>query len=172
MPILQQVLDLDTVAWKRDLPILSERQRLRRIAGLRRHLDNYLASALAAETPADQAYRNLLAWKGAVSLLQADENLVRVHPELTPILARLESTRARLAKVAFTLPSSQQQEALRRQLDGLREEKEDLEAELARKCFPFRQALQHNDPLPELVARAVPRDAAFVDYLVYATGID
>src|SRR5262249_14499770 len=63
LPLLRQALDIDTDAWTRDLAILSERQRLRRIADRRISLNNYLVVALAAQVPADQTYRNLLTWK-------------------------------------------------------------------------------------------------------------
>src|SRR5262249_24592906 len=171
LPLYQPPLDIATAAWQGDLAILSERQRLCRIAALRLSLNNYLEGALAAQAPVAQTYRNLLTWKGAISSRQADETLVRAHPELQPTLERLRSARARLAHLAFATPSPQQQDTWRRQLDELREEKEQLEAELAQKCVPFREALQRTDPTPEQVIQAVPPDAVFVDFLVYAVGL-
>src|SRR5262249_17031715 len=147
-------------------------QRLTRLASRRQLLNNYLVGALNAQAPTEQTYRNLLTWKGAVSARQADEVLVRAHPELKPTLQTLQSTRARLAQLASATPAPQQQDTWRRQLDDLREQKEQLEGELAQKCAPFRQALQRSNPSPEQVTRAVPPDAALVDFLTFAGGIN
>ena len=98
------------------------------------------------------------------------EVFLRDRPDLQPLLARLDSVRGQLAKRAFDLPSPAHRDAWLRQLDQLRNDKEQLEADLTRaaKNFP---ALRPSPPSLRQVSKALPANAVLIDFLAYSSGI-
>jgi CHAT domain-containing protein len=147
---------------------LGERQRLRLFANQRRALD-----ALLTVTPKDgpgiaDVYRHVLEWKGGAEARQAEDRLVRDQPELRPILDQLAPIRACLAHLALTTPTRSQRAAWRKQFDALRDQKENLEADLARRSAAFRREEQARQLGPEELAAALPDEAALIDLVGYA----
>jgi len=170
LPPSRQALDLRVRFWEENFHSFGERQRLRLLDSVRRELNNYLTIALAARTSASDIYTAVLIWKGAVAARQNAEIPLRDQPDLQPLLARLDSVRLQLAKRAFDLPSPAQRDAWLRHLDQLRNDREQLEADLARaaKGFP---AL-HRSPLSlNQVRMALPRHAVLIDFVARSTWI-
>ncbi len=93
---------------------------------------------------------------------------MRDHPELRPVLEQLAAARARLARLAFIEPASQQRDAWREQLDALRRRKEVLEAELGRKIAASRAGRHPARIGPDEVAAALPPGTALVNLIVYS----
>ena len=121
------------------LATLGERQRIRLLAAQGGALNAYLSVAPAAGIKTEEIYRHVLAWKGVVEARQDEDRLARDQPELKETLEQLEQARARLAHLAFTTPPAGQRQAWLQQLDALRDRKENLESDLARKSGAFRQ---------------------------------
>ena len=157
-----------TATFTRDtFAALGERQRLRLLAVQSRDLGLYISVSLRAPPRAGDLYRHVLRWKGAAEARQVEDRLARDRPELRPTLEKLAEARARLARLAFATPTEAGRAAWRRQLDALREEKEDLEADLAGQSAAFGRERQGGGPGPDEVAAALPEDVALVDLLVY-----
>ena len=149
------------------LATLGERQRLRLLAAQGGTLNAYLSVAPAAGIKAEDIYRHVLAWKGVVEARQDEDRLARDQPELKETLEQLDQARARLAHLAFTTPPAGQRQAWRQQLDALRDRKENLEGDLARKSGAFRQVQQTRRLGAAEVAAALPAGIALVDLLDY-----
>jgi CHAT domain-containing protein len=132
------------------------------------NLDVYLNVAQKNRTLPEELYRRVLDWKGLSGAGQADRLLARDRPELRAVLDELASVRAGLTQLAFTAPAPARRETLRKQFDVLRERKEDLKSELARKSATYRAARQTARVGPEGVAAALPAGTALVDLFVYA----
>jgi len=145
---------------------VGERQRLRFLAATSGTLDVYASVSLGDTPQSADIYRRVLAWKGAVEAGQAEDRLAWDQPELRPILAQLGQVRARLAQLAFTTPDDARRAAWRRQLDAVREQKEDLEADLTQRSAAFRQQ-QAQRLGPDELAAAIPNGIALVDLFVY-----
>jgi CHAT domain-containing protein len=147
--------------------VVGERQRLRFLASTRWALDGFVSVSLADTSSAADTYRGVLAWKGAVEAGQAEQRLAWDQPEVRPIVAQLAQVRARLAHLAFTTPDAARLVAWRRQLDALREQKENVEADLARRSAAFRQQQQAQRLVPAEVAAALPDGIVLVDLYAY-----
>ena len=130
---LRQGLTLLTRWTQEGLAALGERQRIRLLAAQGGALNAYLSVAPAAGIKTEEIYRHVLAWKGVVEARQDEDRLARDQPELKETLGQLEQARARLAHLAFTTPPAGQRQAWLQQLDALRDRKENLESDLARK---------------------------------------
>jgi CHAT domain-containing protein len=112
--------------------------------------------------PAERIYRHILAYKGAATRL-SENRLLRDQPELKELIDKLDATRQRLAQLAYTAPSAGQQDDWSRQLTRVREDKQFLESELARRSEPFRRQLERRDLAPADVARVLPPGVVLVD---------
>jgi tetratricopeptide (TPR) repeat protein len=145
----------------------SERQQLAMTAQLRYILDAYLTLAPLAQRAGEAAYAPVLAWKGAVFMQQHRQRLARSHPELTALFDKLQDVSRRLATRALAVPTPAQHEAWHRNLVQLTEEKENLEAELARRNVAFRRQQQEQKRTPADVQQALPADVALLDFLEY-----
>ena len=130
-------------------------------------LNGYLSVAPAAGVKVEEIYRHVLAWKGVVEARQDEDRLARDQPELKETLGQLEQARARLAHLAFTTPPAAQRQAWLQQLDALRDRKENLESDLARKSGAFRQVQETQRLGAAEVAAALPAGTALVDLLDY-----
>jgi CHAT domain-containing protein/Tfp pilus assembly protein PilF len=149
------------------LAAVGERQRIRLLSGHGAALDHYLSVAPAAGIKTEAIYRQVLAWKGAVDALQDEDRLARDQPELKATLVQLEQARARLAQLAFTAPPAGQRQSFLQQLDALRDRKENLESDLARKSAAFRQVQETWRLGAAEVAAALPPGTVLVDMLYY-----
>ena len=139
----------------------------RLLAAQGRALNAYLSVAPAAGIKTEEIYRHVLAWKGVVEARQDEDRLARDQPELKEMLGQLEQARARLAHLAFATPPAGQRQIWLQQLDALRDRKEDLESDLARKSAAFRQAQETRRLGAAEVAAALPPGTALIDLLDY-----
>ena len=172
-PLLNQALDINRGNLELAAAAQAERQQLAMAQALRSGLDAYLSLALDAHRPGEPAYRQVLAWKGAVfarqrwsrnqrRLLQADR-----QPEVARLVSDLRDTITRLATLALTTPDPKQLEAWHRQVADLTVRKEALEAELSRRSAAFHRERAREQTTPAQVQAALPRDTALIDFLEY-----
>jgi len=150
------------------LTALGERQRIRLLAAQGAALYAYLSVAPAAGIKTEEIYRHVLAWKGVVEARQDEDRLARDQPELKAMLGQLEQARARLGGLAFTAPPAGQRQAWHQKLDALRDRKENLESDLARKSGAFRQVQKTRRLGAAEVAAVLPPGSVLVDLLDYA----
>jgi len=166
--LLSQGLTILTRWTQEGLATLGERQRIRLLGAQGQILDAYFSVAPAAGIKVEELYRHVLAWKGVVEARQDEDRLARDQPELKETLGQLEQARARLAGLAFTAPPDVQRQAWLQQLDALRDRKENLESDLARKSAAFRQVQESWRLGAAEVAAVLPPGAALIDLLNYA----
>jgi len=164
---LRQGLTLLTRWTQGGLTALGDRQRIRLLAAQGRALSAYLSVAPAAGIKSEELYRHVLAWKGVVAAREDEDRLARDQPELKETLGALEQIRARLAHLAFTTPPAGQRQAWLQQLDALRDRKENLESDMARKSGTFRQAQETGRLGAAEVAAALAPGSVLVDLLDY-----
>ncbi len=146
---------------------LGERQRIRLLAAKGATLDFYLSVASVSGIKAEELYGHIPEWKGVVEARQDEDRLTRDQPELKETLGQLAQARSRLAHLAFTAPAAGQRQAWRQQLDALRNEKEALESDLARKSAAFGKVQKTRRLGAAEVAAALPPGTVFVDLLAY-----
>jgi CHAT domain-containing protein/Tfp pilus assembly protein PilF len=166
-PLLRQGLEIYRSHLDLTASVQAERQQLAMNDMLRSNLDAYLALAVRAQQAGSPAYRHLLAWKGAVFVRQRRLRLERQHPELAADFARLQHTTSQLARLALATPAPNQQQAYRRLLQQLTEDKERQESDLASKSPAFRQQQARARLTPAQVQALLPKDAALIDFLEY-----
>jgi CHAT domain-containing protein/Tfp pilus assembly protein PilF len=146
---------------------LSEQRRGALLARVRHDLDHFLTLADEARAPDPERYAAVARWKGIVAARRADERWFRDRPELKDAYRELQEARARLSRMADQVPTAQQHAAWLRQLADLREAKEKLEAELARRSEAFREGRERTALTPAAASAALPDGVAFVDLLEY-----
>ncbi len=164
-PLLRQAEDLCHANLELAAAAQSQRQQLAMLAHLRWYLDNYVS--LAPQTPQETAaqYRAVLAWKGAVGCRQRLQHLTRKRPDLAPDFATLDRLSSRLAALALAMPDPAQLVQRRALIQQLTEEKDQLEAKLARQSAAFGQERQLLEPAQ--LQAALPADTILVDFLEY-----
>ena len=122
---LNQALDITRGNLELAAAAQAERQQLAMAQALRFELDAHLSLTQDAKRSGEPAYRQVLAWKGAVfarqrwsrnqrRLLQADR-----QPEVARLVGDLQDTITRLATLALTTPDPKQLEAWHRQVSDL-----------------------------------------------------
>jgi CHAT domain-containing protein len=165
-PLLQRAAQ----TWRDNLDLAaagqSERQQLAMTGQLRGVLDAYLSLAPRARQSGAAVYRQVLAWKGSV-LLRQRWLRQRRHPDLARGLAELDQLTGRLANLVFATPSPPQQEARRQLIRQLTEQKDRLEAELARQSTSFRAEKAARRLSPTELQEALPPEAVLLDFLEY-----
>jgi len=166
-PLLKEALDRTTAWVGASAPAVGERQWLELLASLRRDLDAYASLAVDTRASATDLYRYVLDWKGAADARQTEARMSRDQPELRPALDQLARTSAQLAQLAFTSSSPARHSAWRRQLDQLRERKENLEADLAARSAVYCQKRRSLVAGPDEVAAALPAGTTLVDLIDY-----
>jgi CHAT domain-containing protein len=166
-PLFRQGLEISRGHLDLTAAVQGERQQLAMTDLLRVHLDAYLTLATRAHQAGEPAYRHLLAWKGAVFARQRRLRAERQQPEWATDFARLQNTTSQLARLALAVPQPQQQEAYRRQLQQLTEDKERQESNLAQKSVAFRQQQAQARLTPPQVQALLPKDTALIDFLEY-----
>jgi len=163
-----QGLTLLTRWTQEGLAAFGERQRTRLIAARAEALNGYLSVAPAAGIQVEEIYRHVLAWKGVVEAREDEDRLARDQPELKETLGQLAQARARLANLAFTAPPAGERQTWIEQLDALRDRKENLESDLARKSGAFRSVQETRRLGAAEVATALAPGTVLVDLLVYS----
>ncbi len=150
----------------------SERQQLAMARAWRRHLDAYLSLADRAGLPAEAVYARLLPMRGSVFLRQRLQRRLRGSddPQVRQALARHAEVCRELAALAFADPDPGMLAACRRRVDELTRHREALEAELAGRSAAAGQGQGPIALSPAALARALPGDAALVDFLEYTHG--
>ncbi|MCZ6655162.1 MAG: hypothetical protein O7D91_19300 [Planctomycetota bacterium] len=123
MEITRNNLDLAFAAF-------SERQQLAMTRSLRPIPDFYLSIKAQLGGMGEEAYHNVLAWKGSVFARQRQIHVATRRPELAPLLSDLQKTSSQLATLAFLTPGPKQHEVWRCQLGELTKQKERLEYRL------------------------------------------
>jgi CHAT domain-containing protein/tetratricopeptide (TPR) repeat protein len=143
---------------------LSGRQRLQLLAQTRYFLNAYLSVSAEAKLPAGEVHQAVLAWKGIAGARAAEEQILRDHPALAPLLEELRRKRAGLAHLSAHPPTPANREAWSGRSRELDRQREDLELQLAQKSAAFRFL---RSPQSKEVAAALPERSALVDLLEY-----
>ncbi len=169
--LLRQALEVRERFLRETFNAQADRQRLTLLATMRPTLDGYLS--LSPTAAPGEAYTHVLFWKGAVASRLASDIILSDHPKLRAGVEKLNELRARYARLAFATPPPGEQEAWEKQLTALRNQKEDLEGELAAQGVELRKGKYAPDlSLAELTA-ALPTDSVLIDVLEYqARGAD
>lgn len=143
----------------------SERQQLALTYRLRQILD--LQLSLPPETvAADEAYQQLLLWKGAIQARQIRDRQQRPGDAM-PSAAELRQVCTRLASASLHVPDRSDRVAWLEQLEELKVRKELLEADLASISRDFRA---QREPAAVTLAKlqsVLPRGTVLVDVLEY-----
>src|SRR5262249_26844705 len=123
--------------------VQSERQQLTSNAKECYHLDAYLAVALHNKTKATALAAPVLAWKGAVFTRQRQQRLLHQlvrqdqDAEVVRLAGRLQAVTRHLGTLALQTPPPKFRKERLRLLTELTEEKEQLEADLAKRSGAF-----------------------------------
>jgi CHAT domain-containing protein len=142
------------------LPALAEQQQITLLQAWRRTLDGYLSIASPAGISADEAYAQVLWWKGRALAGQLRR---RSDGKTTdPRLAHLQRITGELAALAVQAAGDENLLQQRRLLE-LAQERERLEAELA--ATARGPAIRSH--FPQDVAAALPPGVVLVDFLEY-----
>jgi CHAT domain-containing protein/tetratricopeptide (TPR) repeat protein len=150
-----------------DFDLLGERQRNQALQNVLHNLGVLLSVQEQAGAPAAERYPAVLAWKGRVAIHSSLDRLALDVPKLKQPLDRLQAARARLARLALQTPAPARQAAWLRDVRELTEEKEALEADLARRSAEFRARLELRKLNADQLARELPEGRAFVDLIEY-----
>ena len=146
--------------------LLGDRQRIELTKTFRGRVNDFILVCLNPIQPAAAFYPDILAGKDAASTrIATEEHLARDQPQLRPILGRLNQTRE-LAGLAFQTPGLRQRDGWTRRIRELQDQKEALEAELARR----KPAIPRNSqriPSAEQIASGLPPGIALVDFTQY-----
>lgn len=174
LPLFRQAVQAVRQHREQVAAVQSERQQLATAELQRGILGHYLSAVVEAGAAGEEIYSEVLASKAEVSARQLLMRRAR-HPgqerESTPaarLMGELANATRRLASLTQAGPGSTDPGEHRRRLEELSNRIERLERDLAETSQDFRrqQALRRADP--EQVKRALPTDAALVDFLVYS----
>jgi tetratricopeptide (TPR) repeat protein len=165
-PLLQRALTINKAFLDNTFTAQSYRQRLDFLHQLKGSLDLFLTVSVQADVPCGRLYDQVLAWKGALALRQAEEHLAHDHPGLQTVLDELRQVRAGLAHLARkpAATAAQQADWLKRFAD-LERDKEKLETRLAQKSTDFRRSLHLRKASTEEVQKILPTGTALVDFV-------
>ncbi|HLJ97257.1 MAG TPA: CHAT domain-containing tetratricopeptide repeat protein [Gemmataceae bacterium] len=169
---LREALDISRHHLELTFAVQSERRQLVQAHFLRGRLDWYLSLALQAGLSGEQAYQQMLTWKGIVFARQRWLRLERTragadHPEVAQLLANLQHTISQLANLAFTGSGADPQDPRSRQMRQLTEYKEQLESQLARHSSDFQSLQALTGQSPTRLQAALPPSTALIDFLEY-----
>jgi CHAT domain-containing protein len=95
------------------------------------------------------------------------DRLLLADPRLKEPLLRLRDLRARLARLALLTPQPKHHASWLKQVQRLTDERDRLEADLARRSSDLRQDKERQRLTPEQLSRELPEGVAFVDLLEY-----
>jgi CHAT domain-containing protein/Tfp pilus assembly protein PilF len=149
----------------------SERQQLALAQAQRRRLDAYFSIGPVSKISPHDAYARLLGAKGAVFERQRRIRSLRARhrddPEVASQTEEYARTVGELAVLALGAPDPKKPEEWKARIEVLSQCKDKLEAELSRQDAGFREAQEVASRTPEQLQRALPKDAALIDFLVY-----
>jgi CHAT domain-containing protein len=146
----------------------AERQQMIMARAQRLHVDFYLSLLLRRGLPGAEAYATALDIKGAAQTRHKWDRLTRgSDPEATALVERLRTASAMLAARSLAAPLPRQQDAWRREMRGLEENRDRLEQQLAARSAAFRSDRARGRATVEQVGNAVPEGTAIVDFLEY-----
>lgn len=148
--------------------VQSERERIGTLRQFRARLDLYLFAARQAADgpPTAELYNHVLAWKDAADP-RNELDVARRDPALKDLVGRLATARMRLAEIAYRPPPPEAQAEWVKQMQALRDEKETLEGELARRSGAYRRLKERGALDAAKVAAALPPGVALVDFFEY-----
>lgn len=136
----------------------------------REYLDDYLSAGLRARLPAEELYREILPWKGAVFAARRWVARAKGDPTLSPMVDEWQKVIQELITAASgpspVAPTGTEPSARLRDLRG---QMDRLETELANRSAEFRRGLEQAKYSPADVLAAMPPDAALIDFLVFST---
>lgn len=142
-----------------------ERQQLALNFRLREILDLQL-SLPAEQVSPQQAYQNVLLWKGAVQARQIRQRQ-QLQPEDALLATELQTTITQFATLSLNVPDGSERKQWLKQLDALRQHKETLEAELAEHSQAFKIEQATAAITPDKLQSVLPVDAVLIDVLEY-----
>jgi CHAT domain-containing protein/Tfp pilus assembly protein PilF len=141
----------------------TERQQLARLVGFRGQLDHYL-SLTAKDKSADAAYAVALAWKGAVFVrqrLRRERARLEGSARAARLRAELDDVTRVLARFSLGGPTTA------KALANLEKRREELERQLAEQAPDVCARLTSQKLTPAALCKALPANAALVDFLEY-----
>ncbi|WP_197440380.1 CHAT domain-containing tetratricopeptide repeat protein [Polystyrenella longa] len=144
----------------------SERQQLAMARQHRHLLDSFLSLAVDHPQYSSAAWQEVLAQKGAILVRQRQIRQLAGNDKLAPLLAQLEQTSTRLATLSRVVPEPDQKEVWKSQVDELRRQREQVEADLSNQSAEYRTA-QERVTIDE-IATALPDNSVLIDYLKYS----
>ena len=151
----------------------SECQQLLTAASERNNLDDYLSISEHAQISAGDAYAQVLAWKGAIAARQESLRQMRQikqterSPEVGRLFDDLAAASRELSNQSLVIPKAAAVEPHRAKLAELNDRVELLQQQLAAKSEEFRNQQNKQRRTPDDIRRALPPDAALVDFLEY-----
>jgi CHAT domain-containing protein len=146
---------------------LGELQRIQITASVLHNLGFLLSLQEQGRRPAAERYSFVLSWKGRVAQRGGIDRLLLDHPRLKEPLLRLRDLRGRLARLALLTPQPKEHAAWLKQVQRLTEERDRLEADLARRSSLLRQEKERRRLSPQQLSKELPEGVAFVDLLEY-----
>jgi CHAT domain-containing protein/tetratricopeptide (TPR) repeat protein len=146
---------------------LGERHRLQLTAHVLNNLGFLLSLQEQTKRSAAERYSFVLSWKGRVAQRGGLDWLLLDHPSLKEPLLRLRDLRGRLARVALLTPQPKEHASWLKQLQRLTDERDRLEADLARRSSDLRRDKERQRLSPERLSKELPEGVAFVDLLEY-----
>lgn len=166
-PLYDEALERSRLHLDLCAAIQSERQQLAMNGKYRHFLDSFLGFTARVPRSAEEVYRWVLLWKGAVLVRQQHARLVRAEPQFAPQAERLRSVTAEIARLAFASSDPKQAAPPRTRVEELTREKEELESELSKRSTAFVRQQEQQRLTPEQLRQALPSDVALVDFLEY-----
>jgi tetratricopeptide (TPR) repeat protein/CHAT domain-containing protein len=150
----------------------SERQRLAYLAVLRGDLDAFLSLVLqhfSSSPEAVQAAANLVLRRKAITVealaLQQEAMLRGRYRELTPAFEALTTLRRQIAQKELAGPEPGEGQSYRQQLQTWNEQKEQLEADLARRLPELRASQRRQSVSFQAIARSLPAGSALLEFV-------
>lgn len=147
--------------------VQSEREQLATLAALRDRLDLVLSLLGQGGLAAEEAYQEVLRWKGVVFAAQRLRRAWRADPQVAPQFLALEETSRRLAALAFAAVPLDQRLLWQEQVRRLAEQKEQLESQVAQRRAG--STTPSAGPLVSLAEwrQTLPKDGVLLDFLEF-----
>ncbi|HEX3657984.1 MAG TPA: tetratricopeptide repeat protein [Pirellulales bacterium] len=171
-PLAREAVHLARELLARNETFQSERQQLASRTTLWPVLNHYIDLCGVAKLPADEAYGEVLNWKGMISAGQ--QQLHRLHrqlkasgnKEVARLEGELEAATGQLA--ALYRAGNLKNRELQFRLDELSQRVEQIQKQLAAVSVDFRRQQSQQRRSEDEIRAALPADAALIDLLAYA----
>ena len=131
-------------------------------------LDRFLTLSLdpRAEITPDEAYRQVLSWKGGYFAYELRTRRWRSRPEMAALVAELRETSARLASSAMSAPKPEDRAAWGRIVAELAR-RDRLEGQIADRVSALSEREDRERPDVERLKDSLPERTALVDFKVF-----